>query len=221
MTVDDQQAINEQKVGALFRVLSPERMATYVTAAGHDHARAAELYLWNARIGEAFHVAIQGVEVGLRNSINSALIAEYGEQWWSAQGYLSLIEHERQADLHTVFQRIKNRKLLLVNGQVVAGLSFGFWVGMLQPRYNPGLWSKHLKTAFPNLPKDRSRKSLAQAAGRIAYLRNRISHHEPLLRLDHSHQYKQVMDMLGWLCPVKRDWIRPHCRVPEIIRQRP
>jgi two-component system CheB/CheR fusion protein len=28
------------------------------------------------------------------------------------------------------------------------------WVGMLDGRYNPQIWSKHLRTAFPNLPSD-------------------------------------------------------------------
>lgn len=206
---------------ALLRVLSPQRLHTYLVAANRDPDRAIRLYLWNARVGEAFHIAIQAVEVALRNSVNLALIAEFGETWWATPGYVALLDHDRIEDLQTVRRRIANRQQAEDNGQIVAGLSFGFWVGMLQPRYNPGIWSKQLRAAFPHLPEDRSRKSLARMSGTIANLRNRISHHEPLLKRSLLEDYGAVMEVLGWLSPAKQRLIRPHCRVPEIVRQRP
>ena len=196
-------------------------MSTYLVAAGHDEARAMRLYIWNARLGEAFHVPIQAVEVALRNSVNYALMAEFGAEWWRNKNYLFLIDHDREADLNTVKRRIKNRKQHENVGQIVAGLSFGFWVGMLQARYNPALWSKQLKPAFPHLPEGRSRKSLATRAGEIAFLRNRISHHEPLIKRSAIDDYKLVTEMLGWLCPHKLAWVKPHCRVPELARLKP
>lgn len=221
MTGDNQEQLDAERVRTLFKTLSAERMGTYMIAAGRDEGRALALYLWNARLGEAFHVALQAVEVALRNSVNSALIAEFGSHCWTNSAYLALIDHDRRADLELVTRRIRNRKLPENNGQVVAGLSLGFWVGMLQARYNPAIWSRHLRTAFPDFPHNRNRKSLAKAVSDIATLRNRISHHEPLLRRDHSEDYRLVMETLGWLCPVTRDWIKPYCRVPEIIRQKP
>jgi hypothetical protein len=149
------------------------------------------------------------------------LVQEFGVEWWVDLNFLSLVDHDRRADLDIVLRRIRNRGLPEINGQVVAGLSFGFWVGILQPRYNVNLWSKHLRVAFPNLPQNRSRKSLAKAASDIAFLRNRISHHEPLLRRSHSNDYKLVIETLEWLCPSKHGWLRPHCRVPELMRQKP
>jgi hypothetical protein len=109
----------------------------------------------------------------------------------------------------------------LCTDQIVAGLSFGFWVGMLQNRYNPALWSKHLRTAFPDFPRERGRKSLATRAAEIAYLRNLIWHHEPLIKRNISQDFADVMEMLNWLCPAKLKWIRRYCRIPALLRQKP
>lgn len=176
---------DQQPVDASFSeiewAISEERMKTYLMAAGHNRSKALALYLWNARIGEAFHLPIQAVEVALRNAINRALCKEFGQVWWNAERFTQMLDQDRANDLELVKRRIANRKLALTNGQIVAGLSFGFWVGMLQPRYNPAFWSKYINSAFPGLPYGRGRKSLAAAVAQIATLRNRISHHEPLL----------------------------------------
>ncbi len=36
-----------------------------------------------------------------------------------------------------------------------------------------------------------------------------------------SEEYGAVMELLGWLCPIKMGWLRPHCRVPQLLRQKP
>lgn len=219
--MNDQQPLDDDQVERIIRSASAERLHTYLVAAGHDKQRAIRLYVWNAKLGEAFHIAIQAVEVTLRNAISTTLLAEYGDRWWADQRYLALLDHDRHQDLALVQRRIANRRLDEAHGQVVAGLSFGFWVGMLQGRYNPAIWSKHLRTAFPDLPPGKGRKSLAQAISKIATLRNRISHHEPLLKRDPGQDYALVMETLRWLCSETARWISPHCKVPEIVRQRP
>lgn len=216
-----QEELNADQIKAIYRAISPDRIGKYLVAAGHNPNRAMLLYIWNARLGEAFHLPIQAVEVALRNCVNAALLAQFGTKWWLNPAYLGLVDHDRKSDLEAVRRRIRHRKQAENIGQVVAGLSFGFWVGMLQPRYNPELWSRQIKHAFPHLPKDKSRKTLAKTAGAIAGLRNRISHHEPLIERDHSADYKLVMEMLSCLCPHKMSWIEPYCRVQQIIRERP
>lgn len=208
-------------IDVLKPVLSDGRIGTYLVAAGFDEVRALRLYIWNAQVGEAFHLPIQAVEVGLRNRVNHALTLGYGDDWWKSQKLSRLLDEERQGDLRVVLRRILNRGLPQETGQVVAGLSFGFWVGMLQGRYNPEIWSRHLRTSFPHLPLNRNRKSLAAAAGRVAYIRNRISHHEPVIKLDLAVENATLMDLLGWICPDKLAWVRPHCRVSALLEEKP
>lgn len=223
MEQDNQERVTPD-FSALSRSISSERLGTYLTAAGHDHGRALALYIWNARLGEAIHTPIQAVEVGLRNNVGLALVEQFGAEWWREAGFAKLlngIDVRRLADLEQVRRRLTKRGITVVTGQVVAGLSFGFWVALLQKRYNPVLWSRHLGTAFPNLPPDRTRADLAARARTVADLRNRITHHEPIFRNDISKDFSEMMLLLEWMCPETHRWIRPHCRVPEVMRRKP
>ena len=201
--------------------MSSARFSTYLAAMNRDREAALDLYLWNAKVGEAFHIPIQETEIALRNRGNQALVARFGPLWWREARFLALASRERVADLDVVRRRIANRKLSMVTDQIVAGLSLGFWTGMVQARYNPEIWSSQLRLAFPHLPATVNRESLARRAGRIAYFRNRIWHHEPIFKSDLSLDFAEVMGFLRWLCPSTHDWIRPHCRVPELLRQKP
>lgn len=217
-----QQLINAHApVAALSEIISPLRLGTYLNAAGHDAQRALQIYLWNAKIGEAFHIPIQAVEVGLRNRVSDGLAAAFGPDWWSDPAFLALIGAKRAADIDVVKARLASKGKQVATGQIIAGLSFGFWVAMLHRRFNPAIWSGNLRAAFPHLPAATNLHSLHEKAGDIADFRNRIWHHEPIFRRNLTADYSQCMMVLGWLCPSKRTWIKPHCRVSTVMRKKP
>ncbi|MFJ1511849.1 hypothetical protein [Cellulosimicrobium funkei] len=62
--------------------LGQARLATYLTAADDDIARAADLYLWVTELAGALHAQLSFVEVAVRNAIDPQLAA-----WNTAQGY--------------------------------------------------------------------------------------------------------------------------------------
>jgi hypothetical protein len=210
----DQQQLNAIELEALARAISTDRLGTYLRYAGYNITRSLDLYIWNARIGEAFHIPIQAVEVGLRNCIHHGLSAQYGDGWWQNNDLMAILDADRHADLTTVFRRIRNRDLELQTGQVVAGLSFGFWVGMLDGKYN-------IRTAFPYLPAGRARKSVFAEVGKIATLRNRISHHEPLFERDLSSDMATITLVLDWICPTTSKWIKPNFRIHAVLQEKP
>jgi len=214
-------AVQQPLIDLLRPVLSDERVGTYLKAAGHDPHRALALYLWNAKVGEAFHILIQAVEVGLRNRIAAAFRAVYGPDWWLDPKFRAACGGDRIRDLDLVVDRITKKGRAVTTCEVVAGLSLGFWVALLQARYNPGVWSSQLRATFLALPAGVGRGDLAKAAGRVAFLRNRIDHHEPIIRMDLSKEFSEMMILLGWICPIKQAWVRPHCRVPDLLRQKP
>ena len=201
--------------------LSQHRLSTYLIATGHDEDRALELYVWNARLGESFHLLIQAVEIALRNRIDCALTANFGPEWWRAPTFLRVADARRCADIEYVGQRIGKKGLPVSSGQIVAGLSFGFWVAMLDPRYNPMVWSGSLRSAFPYLPASVSRNTLQKKVREIAAFRNRIWHHEPVFKADVTVEYARCLEVLGWLCPNKCAWIKPKCRVMAVMREKP
>jgi Abi-like protein len=206
---------------AVVKTMSKRRFETYLHAAGYNEQRALNLYLWNAKLGASFHIPIQVVEVSLRNRVNHALMSEFGQDWWKDERFISIIDRERMHDLEVVKTRISKKKLTLDTDQIVAGLSFGFWVSLMHKKYNPSLWGKHLQSSFSDLPVSETRQRVFELGGQISRLRNRISHHEPLLRTNVLQEYSDMLMYISWLCPDTAIWVKPHCDVPKIVRQKP
>lgn len=219
----NQQPLNEQQKSALVRALSEPRLATYLTASGHDWDRAWRMYVWNAQLGESFHILLQTVEVGLRNCTDVYLTEQFGVNWATSQAFKAKIYADQTRDLDTVVARINKRKQPLINGQIVAGLSFGFWVALLQKRYRLPLWagSRNIQIAFPHLPQHVKPNELASRSTEILSLRNRIFHHEPIFKRNISQDYSDIIDVIRWICPTTCDLVRSECRVPTIMRGRP
>lgn len=213
--------VQQSLIDQLRPVISDERMGTYLTAAGFDPDRALRLYIWNALIGEAFHLPVQSVEVALRNRINAHLIEVYGARWWQEDAFLRIAGRERARDIEVALKRIRNREAPLETGQIVATLSFGFWSSLLHKRFNPALWGGRLHAVFPALPAIQNRGTMALRVKRVADFRNRVWHHEPILKRDLLAEYSAVMELLTWICPIKAAWVRPHCRLPTLMRQKP
>lgn len=65
-----------------------------------------------------------------------------------------------------------------------------------------------------------SRGSLSPTISRVAFIRNRIWRHEPIIKLDLSPQHATVLQALEWICPVKAEWVQAHSRVPTLLRQK-
>ena len=71
-------AFDEDILDALVASLSPERIATYMAAAGGDREKVMRLYTWNTAVSAAFYGPLQGLEVALRNAMHRSLAAHYG-----------------------------------------------------------------------------------------------------------------------------------------------
>lgn len=221
VTLENQDQATPGDIDRLLQTISSARFRTYLQAAGFDEVKALQLYLWNAKPGEAFHLPLQAIEVALRNAVNRALIGLFGAEWWCDLQYLRVINDREKEDIDQAIRRIERRKLPLITDQVVAGLSFGFWRASVETRYNTAIWSKRLRISFPDLSNDRTLKSVSANINQIVGLRNRISHQEPIFQRQLTADFGRIMDTLGWISRPKRDWIRPHCRVMDILRQKP
>lgn len=201
--------------------MSDARLATYLVAAGHDDDRALEIYRWNVKLGESFHLPIQAVEIALRNRIDAVLCSHFCGDWWRDAAFEGIATCKQKAQIQETRQRISRRGADMVTGQIVAGLSFGFWVSMLDKRFFPTVWSKSLATAFPHLPKSIERQEVQTTMRRIADFRNRIWHHEPIFKDNTTARYSDCMTALGWLSMPKKQWVKPQCTVMSVVRAKP
>ncbi len=192
---------SEEKISALHKGLSTARLARYANLSPHSKAKQLELYVWNTALSESLYTPIQGLEIITRNYFHEKLTDNFGA-WWNN---IAFSKAQEQAILQTLEQLKKGDKLLTANN-VVANLSFGFWTGLLGSHYE-GLWRSCLYKAFLNKPTPFLRKEAHKQFDLIRLLRNRIAHHEPILRADLPNHYDRILKMIGWFCEESAEWV--------------
>jgi hypothetical protein len=139
-------------------------------------------YLWNTALSESLYPSLHGLEVTLRNNIHNAITQELGQENWFDH---ILAEPERKV-LEEIKGRLTRQRRPLDIGQLVASSSFGFWVSLLNRRYENVLWAKLLKPICPYMPnREPTRNTLSHRLNRIRELRNRVFHHKPIWHRSH------------------------------------
>ncbi len=97
---------------------------------------------------------------------------------------------------------------------LVAEMSFGFWVALFAKRFDHQLWRVALHRAFePTPPRSELHRQLEQ----LRALRNRVAHHEPILKRDLNGDYESLLEVLAMLSPEVSNWVRHHSRVQEVL----
>lgn len=171
-------------------------------------AKALQLYEYNVQLSEVLYGLLHGLEVAVRNAEHFALTASYGTPAWYDAAPLS--NHWR-VQLATA----KAKKGAAGNpGKIVAELTFGFWVDLLKNQLYYDLWMRRkLHSAFPNAP--HPEWFIHNRLKAIQLLRNRISHHEPVLTSgnviyngDVLLKLPEVLECVEWVCVDTAAWIK-------------
>jgi hypothetical protein len=213
--------VSDELIAAFERTVTPARLAPYLVAASFNQQRAIHLYLWNTMMGQSFHFPMQVLEVSLRNSIGAVFIEKFGDKWWRESVARTFLDERSVEELGLARRRLVRRGIVANSDEMVASLSFGFWAAMLAPRYKPNLWSSRLIQAFPHMPGSTDHRAIYDRVNRSLDLRNKIFHHEPLLGLNLSGHYSEVMQLLKWICPETQAWAKKTSSVPRFIRLKP
>lgn len=192
----------------IYAALSPERLSTYLSLAKdkppslHD---ALTLHAWNSHVGGLLLSQLAVCEVVVRNAAADVLTAVYGPQWpWDYGFFLSLSNHCRD-------QLTKARTGQTRTGKVIAELSFGFWEHLFVTVHDPVLWTPHIHGAFPNLPPGlapyQARGDIRTRLTNLRKLRNRIAHHEPLMKLPLAARVQDIETVVGYRCNATASWV--------------
>ena len=208
--------------------LSPERLVTYLDAVEGDREQAIQLYDWNTAASAAFYGPLQGLEVALRNAMHRRLSERYGPAWYDnpAAGLdKGALERVKSAKSGLVRDRRENN-----SPQVVAALSFGFWISLLgsggrteagrKANYEMTLWRPALRCVFAHCAK-LNRRQAHCPLNALRILRNRIAHHEPIFMRNLTEDHERILDVAGWISPTTRAWIDHHSAVPGLIEAAP
>lgn len=208
-------------LNALEASLSADRLTSYLQATGGERERAVRLYAWNATVSAALYVPLQGLEVTLRNALHRELTATFGQQWYdNPAARLSSYEIGRVGKAKSIIARARKP---VDPPHVVAELSFGFWVSLLGPgpkaSYEMQLWRPALHKAFPHtrLP----RKEVHKPLNYLRTLRNRIAHHEPIFRRHLEADYRNIIEVIEWICPDTAAWVEHHNAFRETMAAKP
>ncbi len=206
---------------ALTDRLSPERLSSYVVAGGGDIASALDLYVWNSALSASLGTTIGHVEVVLRNAIHESLTAWSTRRFDEPRWYLDPggLFQSRQIDaIHVAQQRVtRHGRHTETPGRVVAQLPFGFWRVMLAGQYDTTLWRQSLYHAFPG---QRRRRVIQDAVEVLRLSRNRLAHHEPMFNRPIADIHVTALELVGWICPISRNWIERHSSVLQVLGRR-
>jgi hypothetical protein len=200
--------------------LSGARIAPYRRLAGAALPGALKLYAWNGELAAAWWTVISDVEILIRNAMNDQLVswakAKYGDpRWYLDHG--GVLSFEAREAIQSARRRATRDGRPEAMGQVVTGLSFGFWRFLLTARYERSLWIPALRKSFPGLIGRGMRAEVHQGMFALHELRNRIAHHEPIHNRPLEDLHGVALRVAAWVCRDTATWIQVRSRVPELL----
>jgi hypothetical protein len=219
-------------VKALEKALSASRLAGYCDrSAGEGDVEAVARYLWNLALQAALSPALHMAEVTIRNAVFDAaakVAATHGRPFKDVHCWLdtrpSLLYTNEEQAVESAKTQLRQSRLSMTPGHLVAKLSFGFWINLLNASYEqgrasgPALWPAALKE-FHNVPKmERTRGDLRRRFDSVRAFRNRLMHHEPLWDRDPAADYAHLLETLHYLNPGVGRAVAELCRFPLVLR---
>ena len=212
---------------ALRKSLSEERFKPYLAEAqkcsrtpAEANERALELYSWAAELAGMFHTQISYVKVATRNAMshklsNWSIDRGHSKKWTRRNRDQNLNLIFGQSDIGRAIALVKREKVRAYNpthDDIIAKLTFSFWVNLVKDQRQPSdnfrqlLWEESLNYAFPYsqdndengcLDLEKTRHLTADQLSSILTLRNRIAHHDNLLRVQYELLIHRIYAILG------------------------
>jgi hypothetical protein len=208
----------------IVRLITRQRLWSYLSATGDDPRRALELYEWNLAASGSVLALVAMVEVMVRNVIDESLrewsISRYSTPSWFTRIPL---DDRGRLTLNDARRRAATAHPSRLHGQTVAELSFGFWRYLVASKYHTKLWIPAIASAFPCGPQDlRTRRSMVEdCLQRLLFVRNRAAHHEPIHRRDLLHDVRTARTLAAAISQHAAEWIAARQTVTQIYSRKP
>lgn len=178
-------------------------------------------YRCNLQLSEAMYTSLSVFEVTLRNALCRELIQMTGRDDWYAvfpntPGLSNLNRYITQAS-----KQISGRHEQVTPSKIIAELTLGFWVSLLNSEYERILW-KDLRRAFPFMPKERKqRKYVSAPLNRFRAFRNRVFHNESICwninRVREIHS--EMLEVMGWINRDVPTWLTQWDRFNQVTEE--
>lgn len=186
---------NVELPGWVRELLSESRFDRYLKRAGGEVDVAVRLYDWNVQVSAAFYGPLHWLEVSLRNALHHRLRERFGrEDWWRT----AQLADNAKFKIGRARRKVERRAEFTAD-DVVAELTFGFWVSLLSRTHDRQIWVPAAHRAFPNFTGPRN--ALHNDFMGMLDFRNRVMHHEPIYYLDLPEYHERIYRLLGYLSP--------------------
>ncbi|WP_394275828.1 hypothetical protein [Luteococcus sp.] len=210
--------MEQEPVRAMLSALPRARLSSFFEEAQGDPDLTLSLYQWHSEMAAAAFELVGHLDVLLREALDRVLRehtreAERGIPWFLCDPY----RHVGSDAVEVVRERLRPQGRE-TRDQIVAGLSFGYWTGWLSVRHEE-LWRSVLRHAFPN--GNGTRKQAALLADQIRRFRNRLAHHDSLLRVDVLLEVGKVLQLAELIDRGAAEWIKTVNRTREVHQRRP
>ncbi len=209
----------EADVAAVWAMLSEPRMAPYLRSANGDQRNALALYEWSARTASAAFETVGHLEILLRNALDRCLRDYYREDRTGIPWFLLPTPGgDHVAESVAVARERLRPQRKETRHQIIAELTFGFWSGLLGPKYED-LWREAIRHAFPN--SSGRRKQVAVAVERVRKFRNRLAHHDSMVNVDMPFEIRNIIELASFIDSNAAAWLARCSRAMAVYAEKP
>lgn len=230
----------EAYLGRAAAAVGPSRLEPYLQKEGRDLLRALARYHWNVELCKAFYPVLQALEVTLRNGIDAVAVSAFPVRpssldyniirSWLTRTNSVVVHPGGRDDVRRAMTKLASTSQAQAkknHNDLVAALSFGFWVGMLESTYDaPGtngvfLWPVHWSTVFPSA-RDIATGDIRLTFTQLRHFRNRVFHHEPIwqkraMDVAPTARFDQAVQALRWMQPTQAQLVvRMHATLADL-----
>ena len=139
-------------------------------------------YIENLKLSNKFYIPLSIVEISLRNSLNSFFIERIGKDWIFDKTF---IKPQLQSKIDTSIKILKQQNKVITQDNIIAELSFGFWIMLLKKPFQEYLRYKDLKEIFPNIIIEKdikvNRHYIFTKLNKIRLFRNKVFHFDKII----------------------------------------
>ncbi len=206
----------------LIEAISAERFQPFLDECGGDQVRALRLYAWDSEVARALQSPLRDLEVSLRNMVHRQLGGRYGQaDWWSVRR-AEPNWHGRD-EIQAAEEKLARRGCPYQACDVVAQLSFGFWISLLGKggrggNYEMKYWNPSLRHLFRE--HRGGRDTLHKQFDLMRTLRNRIAHQERIFHRHLDQDFRTALTLMRHLSPATADRHEKRSQVPEVLARR-
>lgn len=205
--------------------LGTARLDPYLAAAAGDLERAFALYLWATEAAGAMHAQLSFVEIAVRNALDP-VIADWNETQGVDYGRAWALEHQAAPQLYSLMKRELSRArsnavkaaarrvsshprrgIAPTRDDVLSQMTFGSWSALIAGQRGDSarqeqFWIEVTHRAFPYAPDTvHSRYWVGDQLEEFREIRNRIAHHDNILRVNLSKRLNFSLTLLANINP--------------------